>query len=135
MTKELEALQARNAELEDRIEKLEKAAKPPEPFVSNHKRYDPTEGMTMPKSAMRAMALPDGLMNDLRADSRKPNPINPPTPSQPQPKQRATPNWVDERPLEPPPGIEHVDRLVSHQDRLDRAERAFALAKARMLKE
>jgi hypothetical protein len=32
--------------------------------------------------------------------------------------------WVDPPKLSPPPGIDILDRLLNHQDRLDRAERA-----------
>jgi hypothetical protein len=140
---ELEKLQRQNAELADRIAKLEEAAKPPkpsEPFVMP--RIDYTEGMTMPRNAMEAMVdASRSYMADLRADARKPNPIqassspitsSPSTQSQPQ--KRGT-GWRDEAPLGPPSGVEHCDRLVDAQDIKDRAElieRELKLAKARM---
>ena len=53
---ELEALRAR-------IAKLEEAAKPPKPFVPGPRiQFDPTEGASMPPSAMKAMA--DRLMDE-----------------------------------------------------------------------
>jgi hypothetical protein len=39
--------------------------------------------------------------------------------------------WVEPRPLEAPPGIEHVDRLVDAQDRIDRAELIAKLTKGK----
>ena len=53
---ELEKLKAQNAELNDRITKLEAAAKPAEPFKSDWRGpIDYTQGMSMPRSAMQAM--------------------------------------------------------------------------------
>jgi hypothetical protein len=126
--KELDDLKAQVKELKDQLN-------PPPRQPSTHPRYDPTEGMSMPRSAMKAMidAVPDALMASLRDDARKPNPITGGPNPQPQPRQRATPNWIEERPLERPAGIEHVDRLVDAQDRLDKAERAYALWKAEAL--
>ena len=137
---ELEKLKAQNAELADRIAKLEEAAKPPpksEPFVMP--RIDYTEGMSMPRNAMQAMidAVPESVMQGIRADARKPNPVTtgssqikstPSALSQPQRKG----GWIEPRPLEPPPGVAIADRLVDAQDEIDRAELALKLAKARM---
>jgi hypothetical protein len=135
---ELEKLKAQNAELSERIAKLEAAAKPAEPFKSDWRGpIDYTEGMSMGRSAMQAMidAVPESLMRELRADARKPNPVTQAsssplttTPSaQSQPQRRGT-GWRDEIPLGPPPGIEHCDRLVDAQDRIDRTELAMRLA-------
>jgi hypothetical protein len=128
--KELDDLKAQVKELKDQLN-------PPPRQPSTHPRYDPTEGMSMPRLAMQAMidAVPESVMRGLRDDAFKPNPVNPPTPSQPQLKQRATPNWIDERPLESPPGIKHIDAMMDAQDERDKAERALALMKAGMLKE
>jgi hypothetical protein len=103
MTKELEALKARNAELEERIEKLENQLNPKPLPASNRGPRDYTEGFSMPPSAMRAMveALPGAVVRELAVDARKPNPVTG-GPNPPPTKQRATPNWVDERPLESP---------------------------------
>ena len=130
------------SELEDlkkRVAELEKAAKPPEPFKSDWRGpIDRTEGMSMPKSAMLEMirAVPESVMQGIRDDARKPNPITEAssstvrsTPSvQSQPQQRGT-GWRDEIPLSSPPGVEIADRLVDAQDRIDRAELAMKLAK------
>jgi len=134
MTKEMTEIE----ELKKRVAELEKAAKPAEPFVPVPRyQFDPTEGMSMPRSAIQAMidAVPDRLMRDLRADALKPNPV---TGSAPQPQQQQVKRgtgWVDQRPLEPPPGIEHCDRLVDAQDRIDRADLALRLAKAELSKD
>ena len=127
-------------ELKKRVAELEKAAKPPEPFVPEPwQRRDPTEGMSMPKSAMLEMinAIPESVMQGIRADARKPNPVTtgssqikstPSALSQPQRKG----GWIEPRPLEPPPGVAIADRLVDAQDEIDRGELALKLAKARM---
>jgi hypothetical protein len=74
-------------------------------------------------------AVPESVMRGIRADAFKPNPVtgspNPPSTSQ---VQRGT-GWREPAPLGPPPGIEHVDRLVDAQDRIDKAELALKLAK------
>jgi hypothetical protein len=64
------------AELKKRIEKLERVAKPPEPFVPKpHERYDPTANMRMPPSALAAMVAgePRNFMRDVVKDSRAPS--------------------------------------------------------------
>jgi hypothetical protein len=127
---ELDALKAQVKELRDRLD-----PPPREPWTQP--RYDPTEGMSMPASAMKAMidAIPESVMQGLRTDAFKPNPVTGGPNPQPQPKQRATPNWIEERPLESPPGIKHIDAMMDAQDERDKAERALALMKAGMLKE
>jgi hypothetical protein len=139
MSEELENLKAENAKLEDRIAKLEKAAKPPEPFVREPMpTIDYTAGMSMPLAALREMvkAIPESVMRGLRSDAQKPNPVTmgPNPQPQTQPVQRGS-GWRDEVPISSPPGIELCDRLVDAQDKIDRAELAMKLAKAEMLKE
>ena len=84
----------------------------------------------MPRSAMQAMidAVPESVMAGLRADARKPNPVTTgsspitSTPSaQTQPAQRGT-GWRDQIPLSSPPGVALADRLMDHQDKIDREE-------------
>ena len=143
MPDDLDALRKQNAELNDRIAKLEEAAKPPKPFKSEWRGpIDYTAGMSMGPSAMQAMVdCSRSFMADLRADARKPNPIQASqspitsTPSaQSQPQRKGT-GWVEERPLGNPPGVALADRLMDHQDKIDKAElieRELKLAKARM---
>ena len=123
------------SELEDlkkRVAELEKATKPPEPFEPFvMPRYDPTEGMSMPKSAMQAMidGVPESVMQGIRADARKPNPVtqassstvkSTPSAQQSQPQRKG--GWVEPRPLESPPGLKYVDAQIDAQDAKDRAE-------------
>jgi hypothetical protein len=44
-----------------------------------------------------------------------------------EPQKPYTHGWVDPAPLRQPEGIEHVDRLVDMQDKLDAAQRARQL--------
>jgi hypothetical protein len=77
-------------DLKRRITELENKINPP-PRTPTAAPYDHTQGMSMPPSAMRAMveAIPETLMRELRADSRRPNPVSvgttQTTQSQPQP--------------------------------------------------
>jgi hypothetical protein len=122
------------SELEDlkkEVAKLKDQLNPPPRQPSTLPRYDPTEGMSMPANAIAAMvaAVPSSVMRGLVNDAFKPNPVtgfpNPPSTSQ---VQRGT-GWREPAPLGPPPGIEHVDRLVDAQDRIDKAELALKFAK------
>jgi len=89
------------------------------------------DGMSMPKATMREMvnATPENVMQGLRADALKSNPVTGGAAPAPQAQRRGS-GWIDERPLEPPTGIAHVDRLVDAQDRIDRAELAQRLVQA-----
>jgi len=140
--KSLEALQAELIEqkqlLKDLQAKLEKATKPPEPFVpmpSFH--FDPTAGMSMPPSALREMvnAIPESVMRSIVNDAFRPNPVTGGAAPQPQqPVQRGS-GWAKPNPLEPPPGQNHIDAIVSAQDKIDLVERATTLAKAAALQQ
>jgi hypothetical protein len=134
MTTELEALKAQNAELSDRIAKLEAKANP-EPFVPEPRQpIDYTAGMSMPANAIAAMvaAVPSSLMSDLRADALKPNPVTHGRPQSEPSRERGT-GWVNPQPIQSPPGVALADRLMDEQDKLDRAERARAFARASAL--
>ena len=77
---ELEKLKAQNAELNDRIAKLEKAAEPPKPFVPRPMpRRDLTEGMSMDRATMLEFARAAGstAAEDLRAFNNKNDPNHP----------------------------------------------------------
>jgi hypothetical protein len=72
------------AALKARIEELEAKAKPPAPFTPEpYQRYDPTAGMSMPRSALEAMiaAEPRGFMRDVIKDHQGaptgPSPMTP----------------------------------------------------------
>jgi hypothetical protein len=119
------------AKLKARVEELERAAKPPEPFVpKSYERYDPTAGMSMPPSALRAMAqdpcnqVMRGVIQDRHAPTGRPGMI--PSSQQggggPAHVPGGGTGWVQPAPLGPPPGVAQADRLMDHQDAKDRAE-------------
>ena len=125
---ELDDLKKQVADLKQRID-------PPPRQSFTLPRFDPTEGMSMPANALAAMmkAVPDSLMSDLRGDARKPNPITGgATAPQSQPVQRGS-GWATPIPVEPPPGVAILDKIMDSQDRLDAAERALAFAKTAMV--
>jgi hypothetical protein len=76
----------------------------------------------MPQSAVDAMTavVDDRLMADIVADSRRTN-----TPGflkqESEPVKRGS-GWAPFQSLEPPSGIEHVDRIASHFAELDKAQ-------------
>jgi hypothetical protein len=130
---ELAELKARVAAQSARIDQLERAAKPPEPFKPEpYQRYDPTAGMRMPDSALRAMvaAEPRGFMQGVMRDNRGPST---PTGMIPRSEQSSSgggaanvpgsgTGWAHETPIGPPPGLRYVDQQLDAQDAKDRAE-------------
>jgi hypothetical protein len=121
------------AALKARIEELERKAKPPAP-----RNFDtPAPGPTTTQLAMNRVSLSPEVMaefaqavGDLRG--AWPSPTVGPTSmvvDAKTPKATAAPAWTenksgwrDARPLGPPDGINHVDRLCEAQDVMDRAE-------------
>jgi hypothetical protein len=69
-------LQEELAKLKARVAELERANKPPEPFKPEpYQRYDPTAGMSMPRSVMQEMAaaIPDHVVRNIAMrDNRAP---------------------------------------------------------------
>ena len=70
------------AALKARVEELERANKPPEFKPEPYQRYDPTAGMSMPRSVMEEMAraVPDHVikniaLRDARAPTGRPGAI------------------------------------------------------------
>jgi hypothetical protein len=122
------------AALEARIEELERKAKPPEPekpFVEEpYQRYDPTAGMTMPRSALEEMlrAEPRGFMAGVVRDARAPNtPGTLPRTEGPTSERGGNvpgsgTGWAHEVKLGPPPGIQHVDAQLIADEVRQRAE-------------
>lgn len=88
----------------------------------------------MPLNAIAQMvaAIPESVIRGIVADSFKPNPVTGGAPSQPTTQVQRGSGWVSERKLEPPPGIEHMDRMMDAQARVDKAELALKLAKVRL---
>jgi hypothetical protein len=139
MTKAADEIAQLKQELADqraRVEELERANKPKEPFVPQpHQRYDPTAGMSMPDSALAAMvaAEPRNFMRDVVRDNRAPT-----TPAMIPSSQSTggggsapvnTSGWREATPLGPPPGVAQADRLMDEADRRDRLQLAERLAK------
>src|SRR6516164_2955453 len=118
------------AALKARVEELERANKPKEPFKPEpYQRYDPTANFTLPPSVVREMAaaVPRGFMQDVVRDNRAPSgrPGAIPSSSQQSASVRGTGGlvgWQHEIPIGPPPGVNHADRLMDAQDAKDRAE-------------
>jgi hypothetical protein len=119
MTTELDELKAQNAKLTERIAKLEEAAKPPEPFVPGPRfQFDPTANASMPASAMKAMidAVPESVMQGVRADAFKPNPVTSSPNPQPTSQVRRGSGWVSERGFpDRTKEFELMDRIVASQ--------------------
>jgi hypothetical protein len=119
------------AALKREVEELKAKLSPPKPFVPKpHEPYDPTAGMCMPPSALRAMlaAEPSNFMRDVVRDNRAPR-----TPTATIPRSQQHPagsvaasgsgtGWAHETPIGPPPGLRYVDAQLDAQDAKDRAE-------------
>ena len=101
----------------------------PEPFKpAPYQRYDPTAGMRMPDSALRAMvaAVPDNVMRDVVRDNRAPTtPATIPSSQStgPRPSAGDGTGWGAAAPIGPPPGLRYVDAQLDAQDAKDKAER------------
>ena len=122
----LAKLEAENAELRARLEKLEppKEAKA-EPFKDDWKpRRDLTEGMSMDRQTMLefgAAASAGGIANDAWR-STQPSSIIP----QEGPKVEVVrgSGWQKERPIEGPPGVKIIDQMLQVEDEMWRRDRA-----------
>jgi hypothetical protein len=124
---ELDDLKKEIADLKQRIDP------PPRP-PSTWQPHDYTQGMSMARSTMLEMmkVTPEGLMKELRADALKPNPVTGSAPQpQSQPVRRGS-GWAKPIPVEPPPGVAILDKIMDEQDRLDRAELVLKFAKAEL---
>jgi hypothetical protein len=94
-----------------------------------YQRYDPTEGMRMPPSALAEMAGHpcNQVMRDVIQDRHAPTSPGSMIPSTGGSAGDGT-GYVDPRPLSPPPGVAQADRLMDAQDRRDRIELAHRIA-------
>jgi hypothetical protein len=120
------------AALKKKVEELERKVSPPEPkpfTPAPYQRYDPTEGMRMPPSALAAMVndpcnqVMRGVIQDRHAPTGRPGMI----PTQPEsgdvrPAAGDGKGCVDPRPLGPPPGIGWVDAQLIADEVRQRAE-------------
>jgi len=133
---ELAALKKKVEALESALSGKEDKPKPKKEFVPQpYERYDPTAGMSMPRSALMAMAqdpsnqVMRGVIQDRHAPTspsfagtsgavsgvHRDGPVN-------------TSGWRDAAPIGPPPGVAQADRLMDAQDRRDKIELAQRLA-------
>jgi hypothetical protein len=128
---ELAALKARVAELEALV------PKPPKPFTEEpYQRWDPTAGMSMPRSTLLEMAaaVPDSAIKGIVAEQRTSSVNQGPSaagvggtissvhPNPGMPGSHRGTGWVEAKPLGPPPGVAAADRLMDAQDAKDRHE-------------
>jgi hypothetical protein len=122
------------AALKHEVEELKAKLSPPKPFVPKpYERYDPTAGMSMPRSTMLEMAaaVPDHVLRDIAMrDNRAPTGRPGMIPNSQQSTGGGPANvpgsgtgWAREVPIGPPPGIRYVDAQLDAQDAKDRAER------------
>jgi len=115
---ELAALKARVAELEAKAN--------PKPFTPEpYQRFDPTANISMPRSTMLEMAIPDHVMRGIVRDNRAPVGYAGVIPDRRLSQQvRRVPGtgWRDATPLSNPPGVALVDKLMDAADRADRHE-------------
>jgi hypothetical protein len=116
MSDDLEALKAELEIEKAKLKALQDQINPPprQPYV--YQPVDYTANAKMPASALKAMVdASSSYISDLRADARRPNPVNPPTPPQPQPQVRRSTGWRDEVPLGPPNTV--IDWLMRRMQR------------------
>lgn len=103
----------------------------PEPIP----QYNPIDRAAMPRSVFAELVktVPDdqvrAIVRDLRSVA-EPSSLAA-KPSVPVELTKRTNGWREAAPLDPPPGIDLADRLIDQQDRIDRLNRALALAKAK----
>jgi hypothetical protein len=112
--------------LRKRVEELEKASAPKEPFVPKapHVPYDPMKNISMPKSALndlvRAIPNPQAIANDHLGKSTALPTVAGVSPGH----NRAN----ESKPVSlAVPGVDLCDRIVDAQDKIDRRERARQL--------
>jgi hypothetical protein len=114
------------AELRKRIDELERANKPKEPFVPEPwTPIDRTAGMSMPREAMQEMvnAVPDHVMHGVMRDAHAPTSPSSAggiTPTREEPAVRGS-GWRDATPLSNPPGTRMVDAIAIADDVQQRA--------------
>ena len=128
-----------NEELAKKIECLEKelealkAQVKPEPEVPTERKpwpkYDPTEGFRLPPSAAKAMAaiVPDvknqkGFDAHAWAETKVAEPGGFGEAAKPEKQVERGTGYQKALPLEPPPGIKHVDAIAKHFEEIDKAD-------------
>jgi len=118
----------RIAELERQLAELKHGPSKPRPSFTFEK-IDPTARMSMPRSAMEAMAnaVNTDLLRSIVSDNR-PSPQS--SSMLPKSEERQAPlNVAVERELKPPDGIRVLDRMMDVADAVDKAALAQRLGK------
>jgi hypothetical protein len=116
------------AALRARVDELERAAKPPEPFKPEpFQRYDPTANMSMPRSTLLEMAraVPDHMLRDIVHDNQAPQGRPGVIPSSPSSGGNVAGDgtgWAREIHLGPSMHQRYVDAQIDAQDMRDRQE-------------
>src|SRR5262249_24573141 len=128
------------AAVRQRVEELERAAKPPEPFKPGPPP-NPNwllDRASMPSSAMREMtnAIPDKMVREIVNGGLSPQTLAPLAGGNVRPTvaQQNTSGWRSPAPLSNPPGVAQADKLMDVQDQRDRAELIASEAKRRLAK-
>jgi hypothetical protein len=132
MTNKKDDTAERVAQLEKELAELKVKVDPPKSTFTPqpYQRYDPTERMSMPPSALQAMvnAEPRGFMRGVVADNRGPTgpssavPDNQQQPASSRPSAGDGTGWAREIPLGPSVHARYVDAQIDAQDQRDRAE-------------
>ena len=127
LMKLLEAQDAKLAAQGEQIAALAAQLNPPKGDYSGMptRRYDPTEGFTLPPSVRAEMAaVGDATMSGVVCDARRAAAKPEPTPTRGHvPVVGNGRGWVDARPLPTaPPGQNYMDGIMDHADAVDRAE-------------
>jgi hypothetical protein len=122
----LNKLEAENAELRARLDKLEPKGPKVEFKPPPYQPVDWTAGMSMGRGAMAAMAaaVPDNIVRDIVGNNVRSAPVSKPAEPPVVPSQKG---WRKPVELGPYDGQRWVDAQIDVQDALDRAERAKRL--------
>ena len=117
----LAKLEAENEELRARLEKLEPKEAKVEFKLPPHQQIDWTQGMSMDRSTMAALAaaVPDNLVRSIVSDNVRAGPVEKPAEVRTIPSEKG---WRDQVPLGPPEGQRWVDAQLDVAAALDKRE-------------
>ena len=116
------SLEAQNAELKARLDALEQPKPEPKPFKVDRGQGDPTEEMSMPRSALEAMAaaVPDHLVRAVVSDHYARGAAFEKLPPQ-RPRSFQVSGAGSTQKLEPYSGQRFIDGQLDVQDALDKS--------------
>jgi hypothetical protein len=146
MTKQTEdkiaELERQMAEQKRELDALKAAQAPPTPFTPEpYQRWDPTAGMSMPRSTMQEMTA---VNYDPRQDAGAHRHVHSHAgviPEDQMPRCRGVVSagdgtgWRDATPLGPQPSINYVDRVAADFERQDRIELIERTARERAIEQ